>query len=146
MKKFLLGLFFALCVIAVQAQMTTLAVAPGQSFVQTTTDYTLTNTTAQYTVVKAVQNYPTTQDFTVSLAKLTGTPTRVNIVLYGQKTSDTPWVSIVSGFWKVTTADTVMTLSNATANRYSNYKILFTPVGTGTSKIDKQVFKLYFEN
>lgn len=144
MKKFIFIAILAMFAIVTQAQMVNLSIPLGQSYVQTSDDFTLTNTTAQYTVVKAAQNYGTTQDFTVSLVKLTGTPTRVNIVLYGQKTSDTPWISIATGFWKVTTADTIMTLSNATVNRYSNYKILFTPAGAGTSKIDKQVMKLYY--
>jgi hypothetical protein len=145
MKKFIFIAIFGLLAIFSQAQMATLNIPVNSSFVTLGTDYTLTNTTAQYLVVNAPQHSPTTLDFTVSLVKLTGTPTRVNIVLYGQKTADTPWVSIATGFWKVTTADTVMTLSNATANRYRNYKILYTPAGTGTSKIDKQDFKLYFE-
>ena len=145
MKKLIFIMIFGLLAMFVNAQLATINVESSKTTAIVTTPYTLTNTTAGYVVFNAPQAWTTTQDFTVTFHKASGTPTRVNVVLYGQKTSDTPWVSIATGFWKVTTADTVMTLSNATANRYVNYKALFTPVGTGTSTITKQYFKLYFQ-
>ena len=145
MKKFILIMVLGLVAVFANAQLATINVQSGNTTAIVNTSYTLTNTTANYLVVNAPQVWTTTQDFTVTFHKATGTPTRVNVVLYGQKTADTPWVSIATGFWKVTTADTVMTLSNTTANRYSNYKILYTPAGTGTSNITKQVLKLYFQ-
>ena len=145
MKKFIFLLFFGLIAIFANAQLATINIASGNTTAIVNTSYTLTNTTAGYMVYNAPQVWTTTQDFTVTLHKVSGTPTRVNIVLYGQKTPDTPWVSIATGFWKVTSADTVMTLSNTTANRYVNYKALFTPAGTGVSTITKQYFKLYFQ-
>lgn len=145
MKKFIFIMIFGLLAMFANAQLATINIESGKTTAIVNTSYTLTNTTAGYMVFNAPQVWTTTQDFTVTLHKASGTPTRVNIVLYGQKTADTPWVSIATGFWKVTTADTVMTISNATANRYVNYKALFTPVGTGTSTITKQYFKLYFQ-
>jgi len=145
MKKFIFILVFGLIATFANAQLATFDCSTPKTSVETQTAYTLTNTTAGYVLFNAPQHYTTTQDFTVTFHKASGTPTRVNIVLYGQKTADTPWVSIATGFWKVTTADTVMTLSNATANRYRNYKALYTPDGTGVSTITKQVFKLYLQ-
>lgn len=145
MKKFIVILFLGLIASFAHAQMATETIPVGASAKVIDTDYTLTNTTANYLIVNAAQHYKSTQDFTVTFHKASGTPTRVNVVLYGQKTADTPWVSVATGFWKVTTADTVMTLSNTTANRYRNFKILYTPAGTGTSTITKQDLKLWFE-
>lgn len=145
MKKLFLILVLGLLAVFANAQLATLDCAAPKTGIETQATYVLTNTTAAYVLFNAPQHYKTTQDFTVTFHKASGTPTRVNVVLYGQKTVDTPWVSIATGFWKVTSADTVMTISNATANRYRNYKVLYTPVGTGTSNITKQVFKLYLE-
>ena len=136
---------FGMLAMFANAQLATINVEPGKTTAVVNSTYVLTNTTAGYMVYNAAQVWTTTQDFTVTFHKASGTPTRVNVVLYGQKTPDTPWVSIVTGFWKVTSADTVMTLSNTTANRYVNYKVLFTPSGTGVSNITKQYLKLYFQ-
>lgn len=145
MKKLIFILVFGMLAVYANAQIAILDVSSPKTNIETTAVTTLTNTTAQYIQFNAPQHFKTTQDFTVTFHKATGTPTRVNVALLGQKTADTPWVSIATGFWKVTSADTVMTLSNTTANRYRNYKVTYTPAGTGTSTITKQVFKLYLE-
>jgi len=145
MRKLIAILALVLIASFANAQLATYDCSTPRTWVETQAVYTLTNTTAGYVLFNANQHYTATQDFTVTFHKASGTPTRVNVVLYGQKTSDTPWVSISTGFWKVTSADTVMTLSNTTANRYRNYKVLYTGTGTGTTTITKQSFKLYLQ-
>jgi len=145
MKKLFLIMCLGLIAIFANAQLATVTIPTDASAKVIATDYTLTNTTPAYIVVNAAQHYPTTQDFTVAFTKASGSQTRVNVVLYGQKASNTPWVQIATGYWKLTTADTVLTVSNATANRYRNYKILYTGTGTGTTTITNQDMKLFFE-
>jgi len=111
------------------------------------TDYTLTNTTVRNFIFTAPQLKPCTQDFVIKLDSLSGNHTNVAVALYGQKsTIKGDWTIIGSAInWKGTTADTVIVISNATANRYSLYKATLTGTGTGTSKVDTQALKLYQE-
>ena len=69
------------------------------------------------------------------------------VALYGQKsTIKGDWTQIGTTVnWKGTTSDTVIVISNATANRYSLYKAGLTGTGIGTSKVDTQALKLYQE-
>ena len=94
----------------------------------------------------AAKEKPTTQDYFVSLSKVSGTPTRVAINLYGKKFVDSPYIAIGTYIpWTLTSTDTTIVISNATVNRYSYFKVLFTPAGTGVSKINLQRFKIYLE-
>lgn len=145
MKKLFSILILALIVSFANAQLATVSIPVGASAKVITTDYTLTNTTPGYVIFNAAQHYSSKQDYTVVLHKASGSQSRVNMVLYGQKTADTPWVSVATGFWKLTSADTVMTLTNATANEYRNFKALFTGTGTGTTTIANQDLKLWLQ-
>lgn len=147
MKKYAILLVLMVAALFTQAQMVTINMDNGETYAAAPTTYTLTNTTAQYIQFNAGQNMPTTQDFLCHLDSLTGNHTRVTLQLYGQKFATSAWTAIGSAVaWTGTTADTTIVLSNATANRYRNYKVTYTPLGTGTTKIFTQQFKLYLEN
>ena len=111
------------------------------------TDYTLTNATVRNFIFTAPQPKPCTQDFVIKLDSLSGNHTNVAVALYGQKsTIKGDWTQIGTTVnWKGTTSDTVIVISNATANRYSLYKAGLTGTGIGTSKVDTQALKLYLE-
>jgi hypothetical protein len=111
------------------------------------TDYVLTNTTVRNFVFTAPQPKPTTNDFVIDLDSLAGNHTNVAVAVYGQKsTIKADWTQIGSTVnWKGTTADTTIVISNATANRYSNYKYVLTGTGTGTTTVANLWLKLYLE-
>ena len=113
-----------------------------------TTNIVINATTVRSFIFTAPQPMPTTQDYTVKLDSVSGNHTNVAVALYGQKSAvKGDWVQIGSTVnWKGTTADTVITISNATANRYQNYKSVFT--GTGAASVSKatiQELKLRLE-
>lgn len=149
MKNFLM-LFVCLLFSAVaSAQLATVNIAaPNTSSTLIETDYTLTNTTVGYVLFKAPLGTPATQDYLVKLDSVSGNHTNIAVKVYGQKFDQSAFVQIGSTInWKGTTTshDTIIVFSNATANRYRNYKVEFTGTGTGVSKINYQQFKLYQE-
>ena len=152
MKKFILFLIAMITVLSVSAQTVTLPkMQPGFTLQPVTTSYQLSVATVRNFIFTAPQAYPTTQDFIVELDTVAGTPTQhatVAVALYGQKSAIAgDWTSIATKTWYNTTLDTVIILSNATANRYSNYKIEYTGSNTSGAKtqITQQALKLYLE-
>ena len=150
MKKLIL--FIMLMVgFTLTAQTVTLPVMVGTSQL-VTTDYTLTNTTVRNFIYTAPQEKPCTQDFVIKLDSLTGNHTNVAVALYGQKSSvkgdwtqigaTVNWIGVAVAHLS---ADTTIIISNATANRYSSYKLGVTGTGTGTTKVDTQGAKIYLE-
>ena len=145
MKKIILVLALMFAVAISEAQITTAYLQPDQTFWKYTTNVTLTNTTAQYFVVKSSAPWYTAQSYTVNLDSLTGNHTKIAIVLAG-RTSDinSTWTTISTTNWGCTTLDTTATVLNATENHYRQFKITFTGTGTGTSRIDNFEFKQYY--
>lgn len=141
---FIALLTFAACDDA-EAQMRTDNLRPGVTYVDVSTDYTLTNAVAQYWAVNAGQNYYTAQELVINLDSASGNHTNVAIQLQGRITSMDAWANIGSAInWLGTTSDTSIVYSNTTENKYRQFKILYTGTGTGTTTIDRQVFKQYF--
>ena len=147
MKKFIAVIMLVFVAFISQAQTLTASVELGNTtYANVLTNYTLTNTTAQYFEFHAAKEKPTTQDYFVSLSKVSGTPTRVAVALWVKKFVDSPYVAIGSYVpWTLTQTDTTLVISNATVSRYSYFKVVFTPAGTGVSKINLQRFKIYLE-
>jgi hypothetical protein len=152
MKKFISILFlFAFTIVFATAQSVTLptmdSYVKGGTYQIINTDYTLTNATARTFIYTAPQPEPTTQDYVVKLDSLTGNHTNVSVALWGQKSSvKADWTQIGSTVnWIGTTVDTTIIISNATANRYRNYKAVITGTGTGTTRVDVQELKLFKE-
>lgn len=146
MKKFIFIAIFGLITMFAQAQMATITVPTGLTYISQTTDYTLTNTTASYLLIKAPQHFIATQDVLVQLTDGATPHTNVAVSLWGRKFDTGAWVAIGSAVnWKTTTTDTTIIISNATANRYRDYKINYVGTGTGTTTIGLQQFKLFLE-
>jgi len=147
MKKLIILIVLAFIVSATIAQTATYRMNKI-TFKEVNTDYTLTNAVAQNFVWNAGQDFTCTQDFLVNIDSLAGNHTNIAVALYGKKFSTSAYAQIGStinytGFNP--THDTTIVISNATANRYRIYKVIYTGTGTGTSTIDIQALKLYYE-
>lgn len=131
--------------IAIASQAQTVKINAGSTYAEYALPVTVTNAVTSTVYFTPVQHQPATQDFRVKLTKGTGAQSKVVVTLAGSKFGDT-WSTIGSAVnWKLTTADTIITISNATANRYRLYKVTYTGTGTGTSIVNPQYFKLYLE-
>ncbi len=135
--------FVSVIMLTATAQTAIINVASGDTFYNLPTDYTLTNTTVSWFRWKMAKDHPSTQDFQVEFSQATGTQTRVDVVLYGRKFSDSDWVSIGSANWQDGVNDSLVTISNTSINRYREFKSEFTGTGTGTSTIEFQLLKLW---
>ena len=130
----------------VSAQTTIGYVDKGNTYASVATDYTLTNAVANSYIFSGKQDYKATQDFLVNLDSLAGNHTNVEVALYGRKFATSAWAAIGSAVdWAGTTSDTTIVISNTTATRYRDYKIVYTGTGTGTTTIDLQQLKLWLE-
>lgn len=149
MKKLILILVLVLAFVSAEAQLKTSSIRAGITYVQVTTDYTLTNAVAQYWLVKAPQHYYTAQSLVIQLDSASGDHTNVAIQLQGRlsqaASGQDAWTNIGSAInWKGTTSDTTIVYANATENLYKQFKILYTGTGTGTTTIDNQEFNQFF--
>lgn len=144
MKRIVILLAILSFAVMANAQMRTTNLAPGNTYANVTTDYTLTNTTAQYWQVNTGIDAYTAQVWVVNLDSASGNHTNVALQLYGRYCSLDSWNAIGSAInWKGTTSDTTIVYLNAAENGYRQFKLLYTPTGTGTTTIDRQVFKLW---
>lgn len=136
----------AFAFIGVEAQNKTASIATDNSFVDvihTAADTVSANRTTYFLLIKAPQHYKTTQDLYVKLNNVSGG--KGTVLLQGQKFDDGAWVNIGSAVtWAGSSADTTIVISNATATRYRNYKVLFTRTA-GKWLIYDSKLKLYFE-
>lgn len=149
MKNFILLLFVSLS-LSLSAQMVTSAISTSSTYIEAnspTTPYTITNTTAKYWLIKTNQAYASMQDFSVRLDSVSGNHTNVAVAIYGQKSAlKADWTQIGSTVnWKGTTADTTFIITNASANRYLNFKVTYTGTNIGVTKITSQNFKLWLQ-
>jgi len=145
MKKFILFIVALFTVFVAQAQLATVQLQLPQTYVAIETDYTVTNTTAGYMLFKAEKHQPATQDYVCHLDSTSGDHTNVAVVLSARKFPETSFTTISTVNWKGTTSDTTIVISNATANRYRDYKVTLTGTGTGVTTLAWQRFKLYLE-
>ncbi|NIA28718.1 MAG: hypothetical protein GWP06_02245 [Actinobacteria bacterium] len=144
MKKFILFLIAIMAVGFVNAQ--TAYIDKPATYVSYTNDITVTNSTAATMYFTGKQDFPATQDYLCVLDSTSGNHTNVAVALYGQKFASSAWAQIGSTInWVGTTSDTTIVLSNATANRYRKYKVIFTGTGTGVTTVDSQELKLWLE-
>lgn len=145
MKKLIIVLALMFAFAISNAQIATLSMGVGETFKSYATNVTLTNTTAQYFIIKSSAPWYTAQAYTVNLDSLTGNHTKIAVVLAGRVSDqNSTWTTISTTNWGSTTSDTTMTVLNATENQYREFKITFTGTGTGTSRIDYFDFKQYY--
>lgn len=147
MKKYIALLIALIVTVAVTSQTVTYpTLQPDYTFRYVPTDYVITNTTVREFIFPSMQHYKTTQDYIVKMDTVAGEHTSVKVVLSGAKSLvSNSYAKIDSATWYVTTADTVITISNTTANRYRYFKATFTGVGTAKSGIKDQELKLWRE-
>ncbi len=148
MKKLILLLAMMIgFAVSAQTLLTTNIVLPN-TYVNVPTDYTLSVAAPAVWLINAQQHYPTTQDFICKLDTIVGTnPTNVAVALYGRKSALSAYTLIGDTVnWKLTTKDTVIVISNTTANRYRDYKVTYTLTGAGSvAGLKNQEFKQWIE-
>ena len=144
MRKAFFVLILAIISVAVRGQTATFAMTVGETWAEKNTNYTLTNTTAQWFQFNAPQHYLSFQDFQVVLKKGTGTQSRVDVTLYGRKFDNDSWVQIGTSNWQHGVNDSIVTISSGKQNAYRQFKVNYAGTGTGTSTIDRQTLKLWF--
>lgn len=148
MKKLILLLAMMIgFAVSAQTLLTTNIVLPN-TYVNVPTDYTLSVAAPRVWLINAQQHYPTTQDFICKLDTIVGTnPTNVAVALYGRKSALSAYTQIGATVnWKLTTKDTVIVISNTTANRYRDYKVTYTLTGAGSvAGLKNQEFKQWIE-
>jgi hypothetical protein len=147
MKKLIaLLMFFYLAFAGLEAQNKTVNIATGSSFVDvvhTAADTVSAARTTYELLIRAPQHHKTTQDLYVKLDSVS--LSKGTVLLQGQKIDGTAWTNIGSAVtWNGTSKDTTIIISNTTANRYRNYKVLFTRTAGKWLIFDTQL-KLYFE-
>jgi hypothetical protein len=151
MKKliFLFALMFGLVLISnAQTTIATLSADKGSTYIQYTTDVTLTNTTAKATYFYFQPDQYTAQNFVVQLDSTGGNHTNVAVALYGRISDQQGWTAIGSAInWKGVNAsvgaDTTILFANSTEVAYRQFKLLFTGTGTGTTNIMYQAMKIW---
>lgn len=152
MKKLILFIIALSFSLIASAQMSTLSIPFGGSFVKgaynaTDTKVRITNTTAGYLLFKFPANQSSIQDFTIKLDSVSGNHTNVAAQLYGQKSEyKGDWTAIGSAVnWKGTSKDTIMTVSNASTVSYQNFKWVLTGTGTGVTRVLYTELKAYLK-
>lgn len=148
MKKLILLLAMMIgFAVSAQTLLTTNIVLPN-TYVNISKDYTLSVAAPGVWLINAQQHYPTTQDFICKLDTIVGTnPTNVAVALYGRKSALSSYTLIGDTVnWKLTTKDTVIVISNSTANRYRDYKVTYTLTGdSSVVGLKNQEFKQWIE-
>lgn len=153
MKKLILLIMILIGCLSVSAQRVTLTpFVDGQTYMYSPTDYAVTNTVVRMFTLVTPEAYPATQDLTIKLDSVSGTHTNVAVSIYGVKSlikndstiigSAVNWVGILGGHLS---ADTTITISNASANRYRAYKIKVLGTGIGASKVSDFELKIRHE-
>lgn len=152
MKKFiyftilLIG-FFATNHITAQDRTTPTTLAPGKTLTALTLTAadTIVASDTYWVYTKTLKDVPATQDVLLKLTKVSGTP-RVAAKLYGRKFTTSDWTQIGSTVtWYATATDTTIVISNATDNRYREYKTELTTTATAQkSRLTKFEFKEYY--
>lgn len=148
MKKIISFAILLIGSLSLSAQSLTLpTLADGTTYFYSPTDYLFTNSVGRYFTLTTQEAYPATQDLTINLHKVSGAHTNVLVALYGTKSlikNDSTLIGSAVN-WKLTSADTVVTISNATANRYRIYKWKVVGTGTGVSQISDTELKIRHE-
>lgn len=147
MKMRALIMFLALMFTVVISNAQTATLSPnttGGTYIDYTTDNTLTNTTAKWFQFNFEPDQYVAQNYLVNLDSASGNHTNVAIAVYGRINDLQTWTAIGSTInWKGTTSDTTIVFASTTEAAYRQFKVLFTGTGTGTTTIDRQSFKIW---
>jgi len=149
MKKLVLFIGLLMAFTVVNAQISTLNLNSGQTYAEYTTDVVLTNAVAQNFRINAAQNWMTSPYIAVAIDSTSGNHTSLNVAFAGRMTDQTDvWTAISDVTWDMdhagSAADTIMIIGASAETFYRQYRVTFTPVGTGTSTITNFEYKQYF--
>lgn len=128
------------------AQTATIAVPAGDTYVTYNTDKGIGNGADVWYKIIGNQHTPSTQDLIIHLDSLKGGSMTTTVQLLGTKFTTEGWSAIGSTItWKATTGDTTIVMSNATAARWRDYKVLIHVASGDSVRFDYFKFKLHRE-
>ncbi len=128
------------------AQNVSLTIPTNETYIAYNTDKGVGPGADVWYYVVGNQNTPTTQDLICHLDSLKGGTMTTTVKLYGTKFLTEGWTQIGSTItWKATTGDTTIIISNATAARWRDYKIIFHVASGDSVRVDYSKFKLWRE-
>lgn len=138
-----IALMFTFAISNAQTATLTPSVNDG-TYINYTTDNVLTNTTAKWFQFNFTPDQYVASNLIVHLDSTSGNHTNVAIAVYGRINDLQAWTAIGSAInWAGTTADTTIVFASTTEAAYRQFKVLYTGTGTGTTTIDRQVFKIW---
>jgi hypothetical protein len=129
------------------AQDKTIKLKPGATYMNVTCTAadTIKTSDTLWVLAQSDKDHPATQDVLAKLTKVSGSP-KLYVSLWGRKFSTSAWTSIATYTYSGGATDTTIVLSNATANRYRNYKFQLISSATAGQKtrLSKLEFKEYY--
>lgn len=128
------------------AQNATVTVKPGDTYVEYNTDKGVGPGADVWYKIIGNQHTTTTQDLIIHLDSLKGGVMTTTVQLLGTKFTTEGWTAIgATKTWKGSSADTTIVMSNATAARWRDYKVLIHVAAGDSVKFDYFKFKLHRE-
>lgn len=141
-RKIICLIIFALFTFGVMAQKLT-PLPAGTTTATASLGYVLTNTMSKYWRVNTNLSTTSTQVLTVSLHKTSGSQTSITTSLYGRVSGLDGWTYIDAETWGLTSADTVLHITNNEVNTYTQFRVVFSTQGTGVSSVVTAELRLY---
>lgn len=144
MKKIVMLLALLAFGMLVSAQSYTLYGKTGQTYFKSTTDVTITNTTAVWVQINIDVDFPVGVKCVPVCDSVSGNHTAIALAVYGRAFEGGAWVDL-SGTSTGQGVDHTIAMDyyQYTEVRYRQFKILLTGTGTGVSKLDQLEFKVY---
>jgi hypothetical protein len=147
MRRLLLLIAMILLYAVGIAQDKTINIKYGDTYVDAnfTAADTINESDSYWVLINCNQDFPQMQDLYVTLDSVSGDP-NVTVTLQGKKFSGDSFVTIGTPIiWEGTAEDTTIIYTNATANRYRYYKVLFATTATDQQvKLTDLQFKTWF--
>lgn len=132
--------------VGLQAQDVTLRMgSTAKTYLEYNTDVSVGSGATKWFLVIGDQDQPQTQDFVIHLDSISGGTHATTVKLFGTKLGTTYTQIGSTVTWIASTADTTILFSNATANRYRNYKVEVVNASGDVTTIDYLKFKLWKE-
>lgn len=145
MKKLIFLIAVLFVVIGIQAQNVTLRMgSPDKTYIEYNTNVGVgPGADVWYKLIGDAANIHT-EDFICHLDSIKGGAMTTTVKLYGTKFTTEGWTQIGSTItWKATTGDTTIVISNATAARWRDYKMLFHVASGDSVVVDYTKFKIW---
>jgi hypothetical protein len=148
-RNILLVVLFSLLTMFASGQDKTATIsdpATYASFSFTAADTVSNYDTIYWVQINGYQTEPATQAYTITLDSVSGSP-YCSLQLQGRIFSGSSWTNIGSAkVWHGTASDTTIVFTNATANRYRQYKLNLDATATAQKfKVTALEFKVWRE-